>query len=103
LTVGLAENAALPASRRLHIYPNPGFVNTRIAYSQAKKEPLSIIVYNIKGEKVISLLQSCPAVGNYELLWDGNNEKQEKTAAGIYIMELKTPSYREHQKLLHMP
>lgn len=66
-------------------YPNPFNPNTIIRYDLPKKANVKIVIYNLLGQKVISLVNDVQDAGQKQVLWDSNNEKGEAVGSGIYI------------------
>ncbi|HNQ43133.1 MAG TPA: T9SS type A sorting domain-containing protein, partial [Candidatus Cloacimonadota bacterium] len=72
------------------VFPNPFKTSTSIRYNVAGKEPLSIAVYNLKGQKVKQLVSDTKTSGNHLIEWDGTDSKGEKVASGIYHLRMET-------------
>jgi len=77
-------------------YPNPFNPTTSIPFSlkvqgSTFKGPLptTLIIYNIRGEKVRTLLDENRLPGNYKVIWDGKDEAGKKVASGVYFYRLK--------------
>jgi len=66
-------------------YPNPFNPNTTIRYDLPKKTNVKIVIYNLLGQKVISLVNEVQDAGQKQVLWDSNNENGEAVGSGIYI------------------
>lgn len=72
-------------SKLLSIYPNPFNMSTTIPYSLREKSIVSIEVYNIKGQKIISLVKGCKEAGYWTATWDGKDLHGRNVCSGIYI------------------
>ena len=68
--------------------PNPFDSGTKIFYGIPSKSPVLMQVYNIKGQKIRTLLNETKDSGNYDLFWDGRDEKGNLLANGNYILRL---------------
>jgi len=64
-------------------YPNPFNPATTIKYTLPKAGHTSLIIYNILGEKVVTLFDGFQDNGNYEVAFSGRN-----LAGGVYFYEL---------------
>ncbi len=76
-------------------YPNPFNPSTTIAFNLPKAETVTLTVYNILGEKVVTLLDN-------ELRNAGLNVIDFRAAnlpSGTYIYTIKTPSFRASKKM----
>ncbi|MCD4650753.1 MAG: T9SS type A sorting domain-containing protein [Candidatus Cloacimonetes bacterium] len=93
LTIGGIPNddfVAPPANINLSNYPNPFNPETTISYDLAKPSPVSLGIYNIKGQHVRTLVNEPQHAGSYEVLWSGKDANGETVGSGIYLYRLKT-------------
>ena len=70
------------------IYPNPFTNSTIIRYHLLKPGQIKIIIYNLLGQKVRTLLDSYNAVGMKQLQWDGKNESGNFVASGLFFYKV---------------
>jgi len=78
-------------------YPNPFNPSTVIKYSIPDNGFVSLVVYNLLGEKVASLVNGVQDAGRYEINFDASN-----LASGIYVYSLKAGSFSSVKKMLLM-
>ena len=64
-------------------YPNPFNPSTTISYSIDASSDVSLVIYNMLGQKVATLVNNKQKEGNYTVNWDATN-----LASGIYIYRL---------------
>lgn len=83
-------------------YPNPFNPNINISYTVAKAEPLSMAIYNLKGQKIKQLVSGDMAKGSYSVSWDGTDSLLSKVGSGIYFIKLDTPSLSQTRKITLM-
>jgi hypothetical protein len=76
-------------------YPNPFNPQTKIIYQLKEPQNVKIEVYNIKGQKVIELVNEVKKAGSNECIWNAKNH-----ASGIYFIRLTTPDNSQTQKAL---
>ena len=62
--------------------------------------PITLKIYNILGQKVRTLADEPKSAGNYEVIWDGRNDKGEEVASGLYFYQLSTENNRITKKML---
>ncbi|OQX95774.1 hypothetical protein B6I21_03675 [candidate division KSB1 bacterium 4572_119] len=72
-------------------YPNPFNPVTTIEFSITKLENVRLEVYNVRGQRVRTLLNEDLAPGNYRNSWDGKNDLGLILANGVYLFRLSTP------------
>jgi photosystem II stability/assembly factor-like uncharacterized protein len=70
-------------------YPNPFNAQTKIEFSMARKELISLDVCNLTGEHVVRLVDGKVNVGKQSIVWNGKNSKGGDVSSGIYIIHLK--------------
>jgi hypothetical protein len=78
-------------------YPNPFNPGTVIKYSIPENGFVTLVVYNLLGEKVASLLNGLQDAGRYEINFDASN-----LASGIYVYNLKSGNFNSVKKMLLM-
>jgi len=74
---------------RARNYPNPFNPSTQIVYNLPRRGELTIKIYNIRGERVRTLLEEIVPAGPGAVIWDGNDDRGEAVASGVYFYELQ--------------
>jgi len=49
---------------------------------------INFSIYNIKGQKVKTLLDAYSSEGIFELVWDGDNDYKKQVSSGTYFIKL---------------
>ncbi|MBN2215276.1 MAG: DUF362 domain-containing protein [Bacteroidales bacterium] len=83
----------IPESFKLFAnYPNPFTSSTTIGYSLKASADIRLNIYNLKGEKVRTLINQYQSAGTFEINWNGRNDNNLRVASGTYIyrMEINT-------------
>ncbi|MCF7810784.1 T9SS type A sorting domain-containing protein, partial [bacterium] len=79
-----------PTSLKLGpVYPNPFNDQTRIEYELPWDGLVEVVVYDLAGRVVKTLVNDNMTVGRYTARWDGYNEYGKRSAAGLYLCRLK--------------
>jgi serine protease AprX len=98
------EPASVPTQFSLHQnYPNPFNPSTSIRYtvdSRQTSAPITLKVYNIRGQLVRVLVDGEVEPGNYQVVWDGRNDKGEDVSSGIYLYRLAAGERVSTRKML---
>jgi hypothetical protein len=82
-------------------YPNPFNPSTTISFSVAQdNSPVSIEIYNIKGQKISSLLNSQLPKGNHSIVWDGKDEMNRTVSSGVYFIRMNCEGYAKNIKIM---
>lgn len=63
--------------------PNPFNKNTKIEYQVPSKNHIRIIIYDILGREVKTLMDQIHSKGDYEVVWNGVSNLGETMGAGI--------------------
>ena len=81
-----ANETILPVTTELmSIYPNPFNPETTISYSLKEDSKVSISIYNLKGQKVRSLVNGQIQAGYHTITWNGKDESGRNVSSGIYF------------------
>jgi len=83
-------------------YPNPFNPVTTISYTVAKDSPVSIDVYNIKGQKVKNLVNDIHTAGTHKITWNGKDTQGRDVASGVYFYRLNSGGLTDVKKMLLM-
>ncbi|MCF7859329.1 MAG: T9SS type A sorting domain-containing protein [Candidatus Cloacimonetes bacterium] len=83
-------------------YPNPFNPETTIAYNMIEDGYVSIEVFNVKGQKVKTLINEHVTSGDHTLVWEGTNDNNQKVSSGIYFYKMKSGNYSSTKKMILM-
>ena len=81
-------------------YPNPFNPHTKISYSLVKAGEAELTVYNIKGQKVKTLVNDYIEAGEHSVIWNGKDNDGKDVSSGVYFYRLKTFDTVQHRKML---
>jgi hypothetical protein len=76
-------------------YPNPFNAQTSISYFLAKAGPVVIEIYNIVGQKIITLVDEIEQAGEHKMIWDAKD-----FPSGVYFANLKAGEKTESIKMV---
>ncbi len=83
-------------------YPNPFNPETTITYSVKEHIPVNIEIYNIKGQKVKTLVNETKAPGNYTTVWKGLDDNNHPVSSGVYFFKMNAGKYSSTKKMIMM-
>ena len=93
----------IPAVTKLEgNYPNPFNPVTKIAYSISKPTNVTLEIYNLKGQKVITLVNGYQTPKNYTVIWNGKDYNGKAVGSGVYFYRLKAGKYTATKKMIMM-
>ncbi len=72
-----------------NIYPNPFNPETTISFSIPESGDVELSVYNVKGQKVTTLVDSRLDSGNHSVSWQGKDSNGDSVSSGIYLYRLR--------------
>lgn len=80
------------ATAHLSAYPNPLRDHSTFAYSVPADGSTQLLIYNLRGQKVRTLLSADLAKGYHRTVWDARDDHGSRVGSGIYFCRLKTPA-----------
>jgi len=83
-------------------FPNPFNPSTTIEFTLPQNEFAELVIYNIMGQRVRTLLADTMTSGKHTAMWNGRNEIGQTVSSGIYLSHLKTRSHVATHRLLLM-
>jgi WD40 repeat protein len=70
-------------------YPNPFNPETVIRYVLPKAEEVVLVVYDVMGRRVWTLMEGQQGKGVHTVMWEGKDEEGQQVASGIYVYRLQ--------------
>ena len=83
-------------------YPNPFNPETEISFTLPGRAEASLVIYNILGEKVKTLVSGEMDAGTHRVRWNGTDEAGNSVASGIYFYRLKTEDFDQTMRMILM-
>ncbi|HPS39937.1 MAG TPA: T9SS type A sorting domain-containing protein [Candidatus Cloacimonadota bacterium] len=93
-------NVVVPVLALDQNYPNPFNPSTNIRYSLDKSGPVSLDIYNIKGQLVKNLCTEAQDKGPHTIVWNGTDNKGSACSSGVYFYRLRTSDKTLVRKML---
>ena len=83
-------------------YPNPFNPETTIAFSTKESGQVSLDIYNIKGQKVRTLINDHRDAGSHKIVWNGKDDNGKSVASGVFFYRMKSGKYSSTKKMILM-
>lgn len=83
------ENEIVTAKIELSNHPNPFNPSTTIGYSIQNDSKVDLTIFNIKGQRIKTLVNNNFTKGFHSVIWNGNDETGKAVSSGIYYYKLK--------------
>jgi len=80
-------------------YPNPFNAETSIRYRLNQTGPVRLQVFNVTGQRVVTLVNEVQAPGIYTVRWNGRDAGGSDVASGVYFCHLQTGSTTRSRKM----
>jgi len=109
LTLGVNASAAVlsingelfPDVFALHQnYPNPFNPVTTLRYDLPDNGYVTIIIYDMLGREVKTLINQTQDAGYRSIIWNATNDYGKPVSAGIYLYQIQTGEYISTKKMV---
>ncbi|MFO7895715.1 MAG: C10 family peptidase [Candidatus Cloacimonadales bacterium] len=81
-------------------YPNPFNPTTTISYNLAEEGEVELEIFNVKGQKVKTLVSEKQAAGTHSVVWNGKDNSGSNLSSGVYFYKLRSGSYTSTRKMI---
>lgn len=96
-----ADHAGVPTDFLLaQNFPNPFNPETSIRYGVPGNASVELVIFNLLGEKVRTLVDEVQPSGDYEVHWDGRNDFGQPVTSGVYYYRLKSGNVSLTKKMI---
>ncbi len=102
LPLGVEDNYdAVPFTTELRQnYPNPFNPNTTINYRIARNGDVKLVIYDVLGRVVKTLVDEAKVRGKYTATWNGRDNTGKAVGTGVYFIRMSAPDYEKTGKML---
>ncbi|MEZ4387720.1 MAG: FlgD immunoglobulin-like domain containing protein [Candidatus Krumholzibacteriia bacterium] len=81
-------------------YPNPFNPMTMIRFSLPENAPVSLAVYNVRGERVRLLVDEVRPAGRHEVIWNGADDHGRSVSSGTYVARIVSSQGVQNRKMV---
>ena len=94
---------AVPAEYALHQnYPNPFNPFTRIMYDLPENDLTRLVVYDMLGREVITLVDEIKTAGYHTIVWNGHDNMGRQVSAGVYFYQIRSGENIQTKKMMFL-
>jgi hypothetical protein len=99
-TTGVQTKENVPASFALESFPNPFNPTTELQYSLPCEEHVMLVIYDVNGHEVETLIDQPQEAGIHRCTWDGSSARGGRVASGAYLARLTAGGWTKTVKLV---
>jgi hypothetical protein len=96
------DNAVVPEGYALGNYPNPFNPTTNIAFRIPEAQQVQLVIYNQLGQVVTTLIDQPMNAGEYQVVWNGLNQKGRPVSSGLYFYRMVAGSEQLVRKMTYL-
>lgn len=86
----------------LQNYPNPFNSSTQVKVILREQSKVKLVVYDILGKEIKTLLDENLSAGEYIVQWNGEDNEGNFLAGGIYFIQMKTNGFNKTIKAIFL-
>lgn len=84
----IPDTPTRPRGLDLHLAPNPFNPRTELSFVLPTSETARVMVYDVAGRLVRSLIDERLEAGAHTVVWDGKDAQQADVASGVYLISV---------------
>lgn len=103
----IEDEQLIPTEFSLSAYPNPFNPSTSVRYTipnvistTGRNLNIKLIVYDVLGNLIKTLVDEEKSAGTYEVVWNGKNSFGNNVSSGIYLARIQVNQQFENLKLM---
>ncbi len=94
-------NEEIQEAMLLSSFPNPFNPTTTISFNVSQTSSfVTLVIYNIKGQKVKTLISDQLSAGDHSVIWNGTDNNNKSVYSGIYFYKLNAGKYETTKKMI---
>ena len=80
--------------------PNQFNDRTVISYTLPSDAKVKLTIYNVRGQKVKTLVDEFQTAGAKRVIWEGTNQNSDKVASGVYFYRLEAGNIKATKRMV---
>ena len=103
IEIDVDAETALPGAFVLYQnYPNPFNPITTLRYDLPENAMVTIMIYDIMGRRIKTLVNIDQTAGYRSIQWDATNDLGQPVSAGVYLYLIQAEEFRDTKKMVLM-
>ncbi|HIB14380.1 MAG TPA: T9SS type A sorting domain-containing protein, partial [Candidatus Marinimicrobia bacterium] len=99
-TAGIDEEAVPTSFTLFPAYPNPFNPMTTLRYDLPEQATVNIIIYDMLGKEVKTLVNTIQDAGFKSVIWDATNKYGKPVSAGVYLYQIQSGEFVQTGKMV---
>ena len=80
--------------------PNPFNPETIISYALPQSEQVKLVIYNVLGQEIRTLVNAFKPAGRYRVVWNSKDDFGRSVSSGIYFYQITAGEFLDTRKML---
>ncbi len=80
--------------------PNPFNPETIISYVLPQSEQVKLVIYNVLGQEIRTLVNALQPAGRYRVVWNSRDDFGRSVSSGIYLYQITAGKFTNTRKML---
>lgn len=80
--------------------PNPFNPETIISYVLPQSEQVKLVIYNVLGQEIRTLVNALQPAGRYRVVWNSRDDFGRSVSSGIYLYQITAGEFTSTRKML---
>jgi hypothetical protein len=81
-------------------YPNPFNPSTTIRYVLGGSENVHLVVYNVLGQQIRTLVDQAQESGGYNVVWNGEDAFGRQVSSGVYFYKIVAGRHQDTRRMV---
>ena len=97
----ITNGNAIPANFTIfQNFPNPFNPSTTISYELPQQSDVRVVVYDIFGQEIATLVSENQSAGYNSVQWIGLNNQEQQVSAGMYLYVINAGKFTQTRKMI---
>ncbi len=80
--------------------PNPFNPETIISYALPQSEQVKLVIYNVLGQEIRTLVNALQPAGRYRVVWNSKDDFGRSISSGVYFYQITAGEFLDTRKML---
>lgn len=98
-SISVSDEGAVPRCGLEPPYPNPFNSTVLLRYGLETESPVKVEIFDLKGQRVRSLVEGRRAPGYHSVEWDARDRQGRPVSSGMYLVKFKAGTVRDSAKV----